>query len=244
MFRKNDYEAVLKTVFQLSNINIQQSREDFKSNVLQVLSDSLHFHHSVFWEVAEGELNETPTVLNIEKYTIQDYLTTYKYYDPLHPANMQNQPTIQLIQQHDSIPLKKKNYYQDYFLKHTYYKDEMVMYLNDGQNSIAAIGFLRNKEEESFHPKDALKLSYVRKALENVYLLREDAQPQRLHITMREEELLSYVCRGYKNHEIAKLLYVSENTVKKHLQNLYRKCQVTNRTQLALIYSKNSVALH
>lgn len=242
MLRGNDCEDVLKAVFQLSNINIQQSPEDFKLNILQILSDSLRYHHSVFWRVAEGELNETPTILNIEKYTIQDYLTTYKYYDPLHPANMQNQPAIQLIQQHDNIPLKKKNYYQDYFLKHTYYKDEMVMYLNDGQNSIAAIGFLRNKEEECFYPKDAFKLSYVRKALENVYLLRENTQPQRLcHITMREEELLNYVCKGYKNHEIAKLLFVSENTVKKHLQNLYRKFQVSNRTQLALIYSKNSL---
>ena len=136
MFEKYDYEDILKTVFQLSNINIEQSREAFKSNVLQILSDSLRYHHSVFWEVAEGELNETPTVLSIEKYTIQDYLTTYKYYDPLHPTNMQNQPTIQLIQQHDSIPLEKKRYYQDFFLKHTYYKDEMVMYLNDGQNSL------------------------------------------------------------------------------------------------------------
>lgn len=135
--------------------------------------------------------------------------------------------------------MKKKNYYQDYFLKQTYYKDEMVIYLNDGQNSLAAIGFLRNKDEANFLPKDALKLSYVRKALENVYLIRENAQPQRLnHITMREEELLSYICKGYKNHEIAKILFVSENTVKKHLQNLYRKCDVTNRTQLVLIYSK------
>ena len=106
------------------------------------------------------------------------------------------------------------------------------------------IRFLRNKEEKNFHQKDALKLSYVKKALENVFLLHEKAQPQSLyHITMREEELLSYVCKGYKNHEIAKLLFVSENTIKKHLQNLYRKFQVTNRTQLALIYSKNSIAL-
>ncbi|WP_342575900.1 LuxR C-terminal-related transcriptional regulator [Solibacillus sp. FSL K6-1781] len=239
MFEGKDYENVLKTVFQLSNIDIQQSREDFKLNVLEIFRDILCYHHSVFWEVAEGELNETPTVLNIEQYTVQDYLTTYKYYDPLHPANMQNQPTIQLIHQHDNISLKKKNYYQDYFLKHTYFKDEMVMYLKDGHNSLAAIGFLRNKDEENFHLKDALKLSYVRKALENVYLLWENAQPTRLnHITMREEELLNYICKGYKNHEIAKLLFVSENTIKKHLQNLYRKCQVSNRTQLALIYSK------
>lgn len=94
----------MKTVFQLSNLNIQQSHEDFKSNVLEILKDSFRYHHSVFWEVAEGELNETPTVLNIEKYTVQDYLTTYKYYDSLHPANMQNQPTIQLFHQHDNIP--------------------------------------------------------------------------------------------------------------------------------------------
>ncbi|WP_254636165.1 response regulator transcription factor [Lysinibacillus sp. GbtcB16] len=51
-------------------------------------------------------------------------------------------------------------------------------------------------------------------------------------MTAREREVLNFVSKGLKNVEIAQQLIVSENTIKKHLQNLYRKFQVTNRTQL------------
>ncbi|MGE7998293.1 response regulator transcription factor [Lysinibacillus sp. NPDC093190] len=60
-----------------------------------------------------------------------------------------------------------------------------------------------------------------------------------MQTTQREKELLMYLCKGFKNGEIASFLYVSENTVKKHLQNLYRKFQVTSRTQLALKYAES-----
>ncbi|WP_460013892.1 response regulator transcription factor [Lysinibacillus sp. CTST325] len=51
--------------------------------------------------------------------------------------------------------------------------------------------------------------------------------------------MLLFSGEGLKNAEIASYLYVSENTVKKHLQNLYRKFQVTSRTQLALKYAES-----
>lgn len=240
MLKNNDYEKISHTILQLSNLDFQQSKNTFKSESLDILSNCLQYHHAVFWEIVNDELKQAPTTLNIEKHTISDYLNFYKYYDPLHPINMENQPLIQLIHEQDAIKLEKKMYYEKYFLKQTHYKDEMVMYLNNPNHSIAAIGFLRTQEENSFESMDILKLSYIRKTLENIYLLNENFSPTMLcKITIREEEILNHICQGFKNHEIAKLLFVSENTIKKHLQNLYRKFEVNNRTQLALIYSNN-----
>lgn len=238
MFETRDYEAVLQTIYSISSIDTKQSKGAFKEQVLALLSEGLQYHHTVFWDIKKGELEETPTVREINNYTLTNYLSTYKYYDPLHPVNMQNQPTVQLLTAHQSIPETKKRYYQDTFLKQADYKDQMVMYLKDGEQAIAAIGLLRHRQEEVFKPKDVMALTYIHKVLENIYLLREkNTQHDLSYITAREEELLRYVCKGYKNHEIARQLFVSENTVKKHLQNLYRKCNVANRTQLALIYS-------
>jgi DNA-binding NarL/FixJ family response regulator len=51
------------------------------------------------------------------------------------------------------------------------------------------------------------------------------------HLTRREREILTHVSEGLANAEIARLLWVSEQTVKFHLSNIYRKLNVTNRTQ-------------
>jgi DNA-binding NarL/FixJ family response regulator len=50
-------------------------------------------------------------------------------------------------------------------------------------------------------------------------------------LTRREHEILSLVVEGRTNGEIAKVLWVTEQTVKFHLANIYRKLGVTNRTQ-------------
>ncbi|WP_081457700.1 response regulator transcription factor [Alkalihalophilus pseudofirmus] len=51
-------------------------------------------------------------------------------------------------------------------------------------------------------------------------------------LTEREREIVDLLVQGLRNNEIAKQLYISENTVKKHLQNLYRKFDTSSRTEL------------
>jgi DNA-binding NarL/FixJ family response regulator len=56
----------------------------------------------------------------------------------------------------------------------------------------------------------------------------EPAMPQ---LTRRELEILGLVAQGHSNAELAKMLWVTEQTVKFHLSNIYRKLGVTNRTE-------------
>lgn len=49
-------------------------------------------------------------------------------------------------------------------------------------------------------------------------------------LSERELEVLVLVAKGYKNNEIAKQLYISKATVKTHLQHVYAKLGVRNRT--------------
>ena len=50
-------------------------------------------------------------------------------------------------------------------------------------------------------------------------------------LTRRELEILQLVAEGYSNSQLAKMLWVTEQTVKFHLSNVYRKLGVSNRTQ-------------
>jgi DNA-binding NarL/FixJ family response regulator len=51
----------------------------------------------------------------------------------------------------------------------------------------------------------------------------------RAGLTPKEIDILKAVCRGLTNREIAKEMWVTEQTVKFHLSNLYRKLDVQNR---------------
>lgn len=55
------------------------------------------------------------------------------------------------------------------------------------------------------------------------------------NLTNREKEILSLVAKGYSNKEISDKLFVSELTVKTHLKNIFKKLNVTSRTQAILI---------
>jgi DNA-binding NarL/FixJ family response regulator len=50
-------------------------------------------------------------------------------------------------------------------------------------------------------------------------------------LTRRELEILRLVSEGHSNAELARMLWVTEQTVKFHLSNIYRKLDVANRTE-------------
>ncbi|MBP1761740.1 MAG: two component transcriptional regulator, LuxR family [Firmicutes bacterium] len=57
-------------------------------------------------------------------------------------------------------------------------------------------------------------------------------------LTSREKEVLRLIGRGLSNAEIAAELFITEGTVKNHVSNLLAKCQLRDRTQLALLAQK------
>ena len=50
-------------------------------------------------------------------------------------------------------------------------------------------------------------------------------------LTRRELEILRLVAEGHSNSQLARMLWVTEQTVKFHLSNIYRKLGVANRTE-------------
>jgi|SRR5262245_50910500 len=50
-------------------------------------------------------------------------------------------------------------------------------------------------------------------------------------LTRRELEILRLVAEGHSNSQLARMLWVTEQTVKFHLSNIYRKLDVSNRTE-------------
>ena len=58
-------------------------------------------------------------------------------------------------------------------------------------------------------------------------------------LTRREYEILHEITIGLKNKEIAKLLFISEETVKVHIRNILKKLHVRSRLEASLIYMRS-----
>ncbi|MBQ3311122.1 response regulator transcription factor [bacterium] len=54
-------------------------------------------------------------------------------------------------------------------------------------------------------------------------------------LTQREKEVLALVAKGASNHDIAEKLFLKEVTVKTHMNSIFKKLKVTNRTQAVLL---------
>jgi len=55
-------------------------------------------------------------------------------------------------------------------------------------------------------------------------------------LTKREDEILGYLVKGYFYKEIAGLLFISVETVRTHIRNIYEKLQVRTRSEAILKY--------
>ncbi len=94
-----------------------------------------------------------------------------------------------------------------------------------------------HRGESSLHPKIARKL-----------MMQFKQQPQETPaavLTKREIEVLKLVAEGLSNQDIGELLFVSKQTVGKHISNILEKLHLANRTQAALYALRQGlVSLH
>ncbi|ANW03609.1 response regulator transcription factor [Bradyrhizobium icense] len=94
------------------------------------------------------------------------------------------------------------------------------------------------------HGNELLRLQYMGKLGANEFLLRlaKDSGAEtpvefssELGLTTREGEVLSWLSKGKTNRDIAQILGLSPRTVDKHLEQIYSKLGVENRTAAAAI---------
>jgi DNA-binding NarL/FixJ family response regulator len=101
----------------------------------------------------------------------------------------------------------------------------------------------------SFPNNEQLRLQYMRKLGPNEFLLRlaKDSNANmpaefssELGLTTREGEVLAWLAKGKTNRDIAQILGLSPRTVDKHLEQIYAKLGVENRTAAAAIATNAS----
>lgn len=106
------------------------------------------------------------------------------------------------------------------------------------------------KDSGSAELKNAINVilsgeSYIQPSLLptlNSRLINRDIDKDKLEsLTKRELEILTQVAGGMFNKEIAINLNISERTVKNHISNIFKKIDVSDRTQAAVFAIKNNI---
>ncbi len=82
--------------------------------------------------------------------------------------------------------------------------------------------------EAVMHPQVAARI------VEEMHAMSTENAQLYFTLSEREREVLHLLAKGLKNGEIAEKLYISERTVKSHINNILSKLHVADRTQAAI----------
>lgn len=106
------------------------------------------------------------------------------------------------------------------------------------------------KDSESAELKKAIEAiingeNYIQSQLIpllNARLIKRDTDRDKIELlTKREREVLIQVANGMFNKEIADSLLISERTVKNHISSIFKKIEVSDRTQAAVFAIRNNL---
>jgi DNA-binding CsgD family transcriptional regulator len=97
--------------------------------------------------------------------------------------------------------------------------------LEKNKKTISLQNYIKNSEtdiplKKEHHPKE----TYFHLLKENKLVINP--------LTLREIDTLKAICDGLNNSQISELLFISKNTVKYHIRNIYIKFKVSNRSEL------------
>jgi len=81
------------------------------------------------------------------------------------------------------------------------------------------------------------------KEFHNDFKTDKFAQNPKELLTEREKEVLRYLCKGFSNKEIASSLFISDKTVKCHLNSIFKKLNISSRIEAILYAIQHGLSL-
>lgn len=229
---QTDYEKML------SFYNIVLQCNGNHMIIQEALQEIFNYNQTILWDLCPKRSLASPRAFNLPRQALDDYLSYFQPLDLLHPEKLyisRRKPVIcinEILSQND---YEQTEYYQDFMRKHGYYDEMGVYFMLDNQVRVV-LGLVRTHDEPPFTMKDVTLLSYLIPPMSSVFM---DKKKEKLKgiliengITERESQVVHLVIEGKTNKEMAEILFVSENTIKKHLQNIFYKFGVSNRTSI------------
>lgn len=224
----------------LSNKDIDKMRSSFIENYKLFLD----FDAAIFDRASEGDheiVFYDPISYNIKKTFIKSYYEHFQYIDTMAFFFTQHKKDIYRTSDYISKQMRiSSEYYQDWL------KPQNLFYsigakINTKKTLFGSVNFWRSKTKKDFTNSDIKILDIFVK-----YLLKQFKEEEKtlkkknqLHNFLEQKSLTKKECKVFYElynaktiKEISMSLFISENTVKKHTNHIYKKLGIKNKSEL------------
>lgn len=226
--------------------NSSLDRDLVRQKVLNLYLETFDHEGAVFFLPDEaGNLSNT-IINNLDETFNQRFKKYYCKFDPLQLIRKpQRTSRASMARSISYDSMVSTEYYND-FLRPQRIHYKLLAYLGTMEGILGKVALTRGAGSPCFSENEirlaravtpylahALYLNELQRkiCLNDISSKRSDVL-QNFNLSRRETEVAEHVFKGLKNSEIAKKLFVSEVTVKKHIQKIYTKLGVRNRTSM------------
>jgi DNA-binding CsgD family transcriptional regulator len=233
-----DYERILDVVGECGST---RSLSAFRETLIESLASHLGYRHAgLLLGPTRSRLFQDAGVLTLGRAAalVPSYMGHYHRWDPLAQlvARLGVPPagrTLVLDQTRPYLTAENRMYLDQHLYKGGFH----AVLCTEGAGDAVHIGMVLFDEQESaFGPKDIAVMQRLGRLLtRQAELVTQLPQPPEwtARLTRREAEVARLVGRGCTNQEIAARLYITIDTVKKHVKAACLKARAANRAALA-----------
>ncbi|RCW61190.1 response regulator transcription factor [Halanaerobium sp. ST460_2HS_T2] len=227
----------------------------YSYNFLKKLNNIIPFYGANFFLFDENEdLLQDPICFNISKLALNSYNDYYHKLDDIRKIAFNQVEPIRSTDLMNYKSWSKTEYFNDFLAKNNlYYSCGIDIHFEN--KLLGTISLFRSQKDNNFTLTDLIYLELISKQcsnhlhklftienLKNKKTKRKNSllkiAANRYNLTNREREVLKLLIEGKNNQEIAENLFISVNTIKKHLSNIFNKTEVNNRTELTSMIFK------
>jgi DNA-binding CsgD family transcriptional regulator len=244
------YKQLLYVTECLSHgLDSSQIRSTLGEALLKLLDAD--YYASYIWNSAGNRFGKGVSV-NMDKKKLNEYEQYYQFHDPITHQLQKRKRATCVNEVIDQKELERTEFYND-FLSHDGLHSGVNLYAYDGSNNIGDIRIWRNKKRQAFDRTSVDLLQMISphftnslRNMQNETNSEETSQDspiinaswdsaliaKEFSFTGRESEIVRELLRGKKDEDIANQLCIACCTLRTHVQHIYAKTRVHNRTSL------------
>lgn len=248
MLEVNDWIIINAITYK---INAIEDLDEMRLAIMNQLKYLIDFDSSSFYKVLSKNTNEmgNPVGINYPMEGMNEYLHEFKNVDYSKGlmATGKNIVYRESDIMNDELRMQTEYYKKVYDTHNWHYS----LHLNISYNEffLGVMSFFRIKGKPNFDYDSTFILDMIKDHLalrlfkeisnnDNNLLSLSDCA-EKYNITSRELKILSLLIDGAQYKEICESLFITSNTLKKHILNIYRKTGVNKRIQLLKIVKKD-----
>lgn len=226
---------------------------DMRREVIDLIGHAVPFNNANFFLIGRRDdgkevltdlinLNSLDNPASEIDSILKRYMEEFSELDSLHWLYNAKRPLAYRTSDYLSdTEFENTSYYKEFYEPFNVHHGAQMIFASGG-NCLGLLSFFRAKDQPNFSDTEIFFLDNIkdhmsaRLRIENQKMASSNLTStyfmKKFDLTRRECEILDLLLEGKENDEIATELFIAENTLRRHIYNMYTKMGIQNRWQL------------